>query len=71
MSNPVDFWKLQARELSWSKFPTKIIHKENKYIYKWYKDGEMNICYNCVDRHVDEGRGDFHAFLYDSAYTGE
>lgn len=30
----------------------------------------MNICYNCVDRHVDEGRGDHQALQYDSAYTG-
>ena len=30
----------------------------------------MNICYNAVDRHVDEGRGDKVAFIYDSAYTG-
>jgi propionyl-CoA synthetase len=30
----------------------------------------MNICYNAVDRHVDEGRGDQNALIYDSAYTG-
>lgn len=29
---------------------------------RWYPDGEMNICYNCIDRHVDEGRGDKIAF---------
>ena len=30
----------------------------------------MNICYNCIDRHVDEGRGDEPAMFYDCAYTG-
>lgn len=30
----------------------------------------MNICYNCIDRHVDEGRGEMDALAYDSAYTG-
>lgn len=38
---------------------------------RWYPDGEMNICYNCVDRHVDEGRGDTIGLTYDSAYTGQ
>jgi len=37
---------------------------------RWFPDGEMNICYNAVDRHVDNGRGDDHALQYDSAYTG-
>ena len=38
--------------------------------YRWFTDGEMNICYNCVDRHVEEGRGDSVAFAYDCSYTG-
>ena len=43
----------------------------DQYLNRWYPDGEMNICYNSVDRHVDEGRGDHVGLVYDSAYTGE
>lgn len=42
----------------------------DEYLHRWYPDGEMNICYNAVDRHVDDGLGDKTAFIYDSAYTG-
>lgn len=37
---------------------------------RWYTDGLSNICYNAVDRHVEEGRGDLEALQYDSVYTG-
>jgi len=40
------------------------------YLHRWYVDGLINICYNAVDRHVDEGRGDVTAFVSYSAYTG-
>lgn len=43
----------------------------DKNLPRWYPDGDMNICYNCLDRHIDEGRGDKVALLYDSVYTGE
>lgn len=38
---------------------------------RWFPDGECNICYNAVDRHVDEGRGDHIALQSDSVYTGK
>lgn len=38
---------------------------------RWYKDGQINICYNAVDRWVDEGKGDNEALQYDSVYTGK
>jgi propionyl-CoA synthetase len=38
-------------------------------LYRWYPDGEINICYNAIDRHVDNGDGDNVAFIYDSVYT--
>jgi propionyl-CoA synthetase len=41
------------------------------YLHRWYVDGQINICYNAVDRHVDEGRGDNVAFIAYSAYTDQ
>ena len=64
------FWKEQAEDLVWSKKFTKVVENSDEYHYNWYPDGEMNICYNAIDRHVDEGRGDHDALAYDSAYTG-
>jgi propionyl-CoA synthetase len=56
--------------LVWTKKFTKVLDTSDQYLHKWYPDGEMNICYNAVDRHVDEGRGHHDALAYDSAYTG-
>lgn len=38
-------------------------------MYRWYPDGEINICYNAIDRHVENGDGDNICFIYDSVYT--
>ena len=47
------------------------INTSDQYLHRWYVDGEMNICYNALDRHVEAGRGEETALLYDSVYTGE
>jgi propionyl-CoA synthetase len=71
IENREDFWKKQAENVSWSKFPTQILDDSHQYLKKWYVDGEINICYNAIDRHVEAGRGDATSFIYDSVYTGE
>lgn len=70
ISNREQYWTEQANELVWTKKFTSVIKQEDEYIYNWFEDGEMNICYNAVDRHVDEGNGDRTCFIYDSVYTG-
>lgn len=70
MEKKEEFWAEQANELVWTKKFTSVIDESDQYLKRWYPDGEMNICYNAVDRHVDEGRGDHHALQYDSVYTG-
>ena len=67
---PEEFWAEQAEDLVWTKKPTVILDKTHPFIHRWYADGEMNMCYNCIDRHVDEGRGHYEAIAYVSAYTG-
>jgi propionyl-CoA synthetase len=47
-----------------------VVDTSDQYLHRWYPDGEMNICYNAIDRHVDAGKGDHDALTYDSAYTG-
>ena len=53
------FWADQARTyVTWSKPFTQVLDWSNAPFAKWFADGELNAAYNCVDRHVEEGRGD-------------
>ncbi|MBO8194756.1 acetate--CoA ligase [Streptomyces oryzae] len=51
------FWAEQARRLSWGTEPTETLDWSNPPFAKWFKDGKLNVAYNCVDRHVEAGRG--------------
>jgi propionyl-CoA synthetase len=69
-SDPEKFWMKAAGDVVWSKEPSKALFDENAPLYEWYKDGEINTCYNAIDRHVETGRGDQVAIIYDSPITG-
>ncbi len=64
------FWMKAAEAIDWSKAPSKALDDANPPFYRWFADGEMNTCHNCVDRHVASGRGDRTAIIYDSPMTG-
>lgn len=64
-----DFWRKQAEKVHWDKFPETILDASNHPFYRWYPDGEINICYNAIDRHIEAGKGEQLAIIYDSAYT--
>jgi propionyl-CoA synthetase len=66
---PEAFWQQQSDLIDWSK-PAQTIFERNETGARWYVDGEMNTCYNCVDRHVEAGHGDRNALIYDSPMTG-
>ncbi|SCG06670.1 acetyl-coenzyme A synthetase [Streptomyces sp. MnatMP-M27] len=52
------FWAEQARRLSWATPPTQTLDWSNPPFAKWFADGKLNVAYNCVDRHVENGLGD-------------
>ena len=52
----------QARLLAWSTPFTKVLDDSNPPFYKWFSDGQLNVSYNCLDRHVEAGRGNRVAF---------
>jgi acetyl-CoA synthetase len=53
--DPSAFWQRQALErITWFKEPTEVLDDTNPPFYKWFKDGELNLSYNCLDRHLDE-----------------
>ncbi|WP_432095144.1 acetate--CoA ligase [Streptomyces sp. bgisy100] len=52
------FWAEQARRLTWATEPTETLDWSNPPFAKWFADGRLNVAYNCVDRHVENGLGD-------------
>ena len=63
------FWAEQSRLLKWFKEPSNILSLDEKGFYHWFADGEMNTCYLCLDYHVEQGRGEQVALIYDSPVT--
>ncbi len=66
INSPETFWAEQARALSWYKQPQTIIGKDANGVDRWFVDGELNTCYLALDVHVEAGRGDTTAMIYDS-----
>ncbi len=69
IKNPEDFWRSVSEDIFWFKEPTKILNKSNPPFYKWYEDGITNTCYNALDFHIDQGKGEKTALIYDSPIT--
>lgn len=59
-----------AQALDWHSAPSVALDDENPPFYRWFPDGELNVAYNALDRHVDAGHGDRAALIYDSPVTG-
>ncbi|MDQ1126750.1 acetyl-coenzyme A synthetase [Microbacterium sp. LKL04] len=59
------FWAEQARALHWAKHFTKTLDWSNPPFATWFEDGELNVAYNCLDRHVEAGNGDRVALLWE------
>ncbi|MFI0227175.1 acetate--CoA ligase [Streptomyces lydicus] len=54
----IGFWAEQARRLSWEVPPTETLDWSDPPFASWFADGHLNVAYNCVDRHVENGLGD-------------
>ena len=63
------FWEEKAKKIDWEKFPKKILDDSNSPFYKWFPDGELNFCYNAVDRHIKNGLGENKALIWESGYN--
>jgi acyl-coenzyme A synthetase/AMP-(fatty) acid ligase len=70
LAHPEGFWREQAQAIYWFKFPKTILSKDKNGLYRWYKGGKLNTCYLAVDNHVENGRGEQTALIYDSPVTG-
>ncbi|HSQ37950.1 MAG TPA: acetate--CoA ligase [Acidimicrobiia bacterium] len=65
------FWMKQALErVSWFKEPTQIVDESNAPFFTWFADGELNLSYNCLDRHLEKG-GDKVAYYWEGEPVGD
>jgi propionyl-CoA synthetase len=71
LDDPETFWGDAAAALHWDRPWNKVLDLEAKPVPKWFVGGELNTCYNAVDRHVAAGRGEQAAIIYDSPVTDQ
>src|SRR5690606_198206 len=69
IEDPDTFWAEAAKEIDWITPPTTVLDDSNPPFYRWFPDGTLNTCFNALDRHVRDGRGDQVAVYYDSPVT--
>ena len=70
LEQPEEFWAEAAEALHWEKRWDKVLDESEPPFYRWFTGGRLNTCFNALDRHVDAGRGDQAAIIYDSPLTG-
>ena len=71
IDNPDQFWAEAASGLDWSRRWDRVLDDTNLPFYEWFTGGEINTCYNALDRHCEAGRGGQAALIYDSPVTGQ
>jgi propionyl-CoA synthetase len=69
LADPEHFWAEAAQTVHWFKPWSKVLDASNAPFYRWFVGGEVNTCYNALDRHVENGRADQLALIYDSPVT--
>lgn len=69
LSEPETFWKEKAGDIHWFKQPEQILSKDERGFYRWFKGGTLNTSYLALDYHVEQGRGEQPALIYDSPVT--
>ncbi|MEO1046582.1 MAG: acetate--CoA ligase [Pseudomonadota bacterium] len=71
LSDPDSFWMEQAKRIEWFTAPTKAGNWSfDPVTIKWFEDGVLNICHNCVDRHVEAGKGGIDALIWEADEPG-
>jgi propionyl-CoA synthetase len=70
MRDPAGFWAEAAEGIDWYERWNTVLDDSRPPFYRWFSGGSLNTSYNALDRHVDAGRGDQKALVYDSAMLG-
>lgn len=69
IEDPAGLWGEAAENIDWHKKWDKVLADSGKPFYRWFSGGELNTCYNALDRHAENGRADQVALIYDSPVT--
>ncbi|MBR1369714.1 propionyl-CoA synthetase [Methanocalculus chunghsingensis] len=69
ITDPEKFWGAAAEKVRWYQRYDRVLNSDNPPMYRWFEGGVLNSCYNALDYHVEEGRGDQIALIYDSPVT--
>jgi propionyl-CoA synthetase len=67
---PEEFWRAASEAIDWTRPPVEILDRTSFPSARWFPDAELNTCFNALDRHVRDGRGDQTALVYDSPVSG-
>ena len=70
LEDPDGFWGEQAAALHWERRWQRVLDADRAPFYRWFTGGRINTCYNALDRHIEQGRGEQPALIYDSPVTG-
>ena len=70
IDRPQEFWAEAAQAIDWTKKWDRVLDDGDAPFYRWFSGGELNTCYNALDRHVENGHGARTALIYDSPITG-
>ena len=71
LDDPESYWRDAAGAIDWITPPTGILDDSAPPMYRWFPDAELNTCYNALDRHVERGRAEQVALIYDSPVTDQ
>ena len=70
LNDPENFWAEAAEAVHWEKKWDRVLEDSRPPFYRWFPGGLLNTCYNALDRHVESGRAEQPALIYDSPVTG-
>jgi propionyl-CoA synthetase len=70
LEHPEEFWAEAARDIEWTRPWDQVLDRDATPAARWFVGGELNTCYNALDRHADGERAEQPALIYDSAVTG-
>jgi len=69
LEQPEEFWGEAAQAIDWDEPPARVLDDTRAPFYRWFTGGRLNTAYNALDRHVERGRADQPALIYDSPVT--
>jgi len=69
IDDPAGFWADKAQHIEWYKPASEVLTRDEQGIHHWFADGELNTCHLALDFHVNNGRAEQTALIYDSPVT--